>query len=192
MRRDTRAASGRLHWHWHRGSCGRRKNALGRPLPCPELELTFRLRDEHLEPADRVAARGTRIAQERRLFRLVYEVVDHSSVERREPHWARARGNAASGNGVDEEIPRSGRGREDLGTAADEIRDLAGGVPAPRGNRDLRAAIRQRNGNRARRAAAAENGRAQAAQWNAIRQRSEESADVGVRAEPAAVAVDDR
>ena len=43
-------------------------------------------------------------------------------------------------------IPRSGRWREDLGTTADEIRNLAGGVPAPRGNRDLRAAIRQRNG----------------------------------------------
>src|SRR5207245_3691966 len=42
----------------------------------PPLELLARLRDEHLQAADRLASRGRRLAQQTRGRRVVDEVVD--------------------------------------------------------------------------------------------------------------------
>ena len=94
-----------------------RNNAGGRALSGPELELPLGLRDEHRrgrrscrQPAARASASSARLG------RVVDEVVDESSVERRRRPSGSTSWRAAAGRrGVDEHVPAAGRRRQRAG-----------------------------------------------------------------------------
>ncbi len=82
-----------------------------RVLSGPPLELAARLRDEHLEAADRVGAGRARLAQEPRFQRVVDQVVHQRALQMRaiERRLVDVRP-GADRRGVDQQIP-SGRRR---------------------------------------------------------------------------------
>ena len=82
-----------------RGGIRRRpEEARRRPLAGPELELPFRLRDEHLDAADREAAFLAGAADERRDRRGVDQVEHDLAVEPPGLHVADAQASSNAGS----------------------------------------------------------------------------------------------
>ena len=151
-----------------------RPRASRRPAGCdagPPVELLLRLRDEHVEAADRLAAGGRRVAQQPRGRRVVDQVVDVAG------RSALAAGSGVSSTSrlhadrraVDQQIPaaRLAAATAPTAPATSAATSLAPARDCARARVTAAAARRQRHRDRARRAAGAEDRRAQAGQRHA-------------------------
>ena len=137
------------------------------PPANPPLGLVFGLRDEHVEPAERLAARRGRLFQQPRFHRVVNEVVDDAAVERAlewrlvdiRKHADRSR--------VHQQVPALRCHRERRRSSAGERRNVLrlAAISAVHGH-DA-AGRRERHRDRARRTAGAKNRRTRAAQIEA-------------------------
>ena len=157
----------------------------------PPLELLARLRDEHLEAADRLAPGGRRLAQQPRRRRVVDQVVDvagrsaRSAVERRRVD-ARIH---ADRRAVDQQIPAARLRRPAARRVADaSVADLLGLRRDCARARVTRAPL-DASATATARAAPPAPSTARAAPASGTRSRSgsRKPADVGVAADPAAV-----